>query len=135
MRIQPYLMFNGQCDEAFRLYQQTLGGEILDRHTFGNSPMAGQFPNWADKVMHIGMRIGEQMLLGSDAPPPHYSRPQGLRVCLDFKDVAEAERVYQALSEDGQITMPFQETFWAERFAMVTDRYGTPWMINVAKPA
>lgn len=134
MRLQPYLNFNGQCDEAFRLYQQVLGGTIVDCHTFGNSPMAGHYPDWNDKLMHISMRIGDQMLLGSDAPPPHYSRPQGLRVCLDFDGVAGAERVFKALSESGQISMPFQETFWAKRFAMFADRFGTPWMVNVAKP-
>lgn len=134
MNIQPYLNFNGQCDEAFGLYQQALGGTVVDRHTFGSSPMAGQFPDWGDKVMHIAMRVGEQMLLGSDAPAPHYSQPQGMRVCLDFQDVVEGERVFKALSEGGQITMPFQETFWAKRFAMFSDRFGTPWMINVRKP-
>lgn len=134
MHLQPYLNFNGQCDEAFLLDQQTLGGTIVDRHTFGTSPMAGQFPDWADKVMHISMRIGDQMLLGSDPPPPHDSRPQGLRVRLDFQDVAEAERIFKALSEGGQDTMPFQETFWAKRFAMFADRFGTPWMVNVSRP-
>jgi PhnB protein len=134
MRLQPYLNFNGQCDEAFRLYEQVLGGTIVGRFTFGSSPMAGHYPDWNDKIMHIGMRIGDQVLLGSDAPPPHYSQPQGLRVCLDFDDPAEAERVYKALSEGGQITMPFQETFWAKRFAMFADRFGTPWMVNVSKP-
>lgn len=134
MHIQPYLNFNGNCDEAFRLYQQALGGEITYRGTFGESPMVGQYPNWADKIMHISMRIGGQMLLGSDAPPPLYSAPQGLRVCLEIQDAGEGERVYRALSEGGQITMPLQETFWANRFAMFTDRFGTPWMINVPKP-
>lgn len=135
MTIQPYLNFNGQCDEAFALYQKTLGGTIVGRHPYGGSPMAAELgPEWADKVMHIGMRLGDQMLLGSDAPAPHYQKPQGLRICLDFKDAAEAERVYAALSEGGRISMPIQETFWATRFAMFDDRFGTPWMINVAKP-
>lgn len=133
MKIQPYLNFNGQCDEAFRLYQQTLGGEIVYRGTFGDGPMAGQHPGWADKIMHITMRVGEQTLLGCDAPEPHYSKPQGLRVCMEFQDAAEGERVYKALSEGGQIAMPYQETFWAQRYAMFTDRFGTPWMINVPK--
>jgi PhnB protein len=134
MNIQPYLNFNGQCDEAFRLYEQALGGKVLGRFTFGTSPMAKEYPEWADKVMHIGMRIGDQMLLGCDAPPPHYSQPQGLRVCLEFQDIDEAERVYKALSEGGNIGMPLQETFWAKRFAMFSDRFGTPWMVNVSKP-
>ena len=134
MKIQPYLNFNGQCDEAFRLYEQALGGTIVGQFTYGNSPMAGQYPDWANKVMHIALRVGEQMVLGCDAPPPHFSQPQGMRVCLEFEDVAEAERVYKTLSEGGQITMAIQETFWAKRFAMFTDRFGTPWMVNVSKP-
>ena len=134
MRLQPYLNFNGQCDEAFRLYEQVLGGATVGKFTFGTSPMAGQYPDWDDKIMHIALRIGDQMLLGSDAPPPHYSQPQGLRVCLDIDDVAEAERVYKALSEGGQVIMPLEETFWAKRFAMFADRFGTPWMVNVSKP-
>lgn len=135
MTIQPYLNFNGQCDDAFALYEKALGGKITFRHTYGNSPMAGEAgPAWADKVMHISLQAGDQMLLGCDAPPPHYSKPQGLRVCLNYDDVPEAERVYQALSEGGQIVMAFQETFWARGFAMFDDRFGTPWMINVSKP-
>jgi PhnB protein len=134
MQIQPYLNFNGQCDEAFRLYEKALSGTIVGRFTYGDSPMAKQHPESADKVMHMAMRTGDQTLLGCDAPPPHYQSPQGLRVCLDFKDPAEAERVYAALSEGGQIGMALQETFWAHRFAMFQDRFGTPWMINVSKP-
>jgi PhnB protein len=134
MKIKPYLAFNGQCDEAFGLYQRALGGTIVGRFTFGNSPMAKEYPEWADKVMHVAMSVGDQMLLGCDAPPPHYSQPQGLRVCLEFQDIDEGERVYKALSEGGNIGMPLQETFWAKRFAMFSDRFGTPWMVNVSKP-
>ncbi len=134
MKIQAYLNFDGDCDEAFRLYEKALGGTVVGRFTFGNSPMAGHYPGFDNKLMHIALRIGDQTLLGSDAPPPQFSKPQGLRVCLDIEDIAEAERVYNALSEGGSIEMPLQETFWAKRFAMFSDRYGTPWMINVSKP-
>lgn len=135
MKIQPYLNFNGQCEEAFALYERALGGKVVFRHTYGNSPMAAQVgPEWTDKIMHITMQAGGQALLGCDAPPPHYSQPQGLRVCLEFEDVAEAESVYNSLSEGGQIGMALQETFWAKRFAMFQDRFGTPWMVNVSKP-
>lgn len=135
MNIQPYLTFTGNCEEAFRVYAEVLGGTVETTHRYGGSPMAAQAPEgWADKVMHTALRIGDEMLLGCDAPPPHYSKPQGLRICLQFQQGAEAEPVYQKLSEGGEITMPFQETFWAERFAMFVDRFGTPWMINVSKP-
>lgn len=135
MKIQPYLHFNGECEEAFSLYEKALGGQVVYRHTYGNSPMAQQVgAEWAGKIMHITMRAGDQMLLGCDAPPPHFSKPQGLRVNLDFDDVAEAERAYKTLSENGQIVMALQETFWAKAFAMFQDRFGTPWMVNVSKP-
>ena len=135
MKIQPYLNFSGQCDEAFALYEKALGGQVLYRHTYGNSPMAADVgADWADKMMHISMRVGDQMLLGCDAPPSHYSKPQGLRVNLDFDNVAEGERVFKALSEGGKVGTAFQETFWAKGFAMFEDRFGTPWMINVSKP-
>lgn len=134
MKIQPYLNFNGQCEEAFRLYATALSGKILYQHTYANSPMAAEAgPEWANKIMHITLQAGGQMLLGCDAPPPHFHKAQGLRVCLDFADVAEAERVYTALSEGGHVGMALQETFWAKRFAMFEDRFGTPWMINVSK--
>lgn len=135
MKIQAHLHFNGNCDEAFALYQKTLNGTVLGRHTFAGSPMESQTPKeWAGKVMHISMRFGDQVLMGSDAPPPHYTKPQGIQVCLEFDDVAEAERVYKALSEGGQIGMPFQKTFWSSGFAMFHDRFGIPWMVNVATP-
>jgi PhnB protein len=135
MKIQPYLHFKGECEEAFSLYEKALGGKVLYRHMYGNSPMAEQVgAEWAGKIMHITMHAGDQVLLGCDAPPPHYSKPQGIRVCLEFEDVAEAERVFKALSEGGQVGMPFQETFWAKAFAMFQDRFGTPWMVNVSKP-
>lgn len=135
MKVQPYLFFNGNCEEAFRFYEKALGGKIVGQFTFGNSPMAGSIPpGWDGKIMHISLQVGDQMILGSDPPPPHFQQPQGFRVCLDCANEAEAEKVFAALSEGGQVTMPIQETFWAKRFAMFTDRFGTHWMVNVSKP-
>ena len=85
--------------------------------------------------MHALLVVGEQTLLGSDAPPEYFQSAQGMAVCLDLPDVETAERVYNGLSEGGNVTMPLQETFWAKRYAHFTDRFGTPWMINVAQPA
>lgn len=134
MKIRPYLGFNGQCEEAFHRYARIFNANPPTFFRFGASPMAGHYPDWADKVMHVSMPVGDQMLMGCDAPPPHYQTVQGMRVCLEFDATAEAERVYAALSEGGQIEMPLQETFWSYSFAMIADRFGTPWMINVAKP-
>ncbi|HEX3986034.1 MAG TPA: VOC family protein [Acidobacteriaceae bacterium] len=134
MRIQPYLNFNGQCEEAFHTYERVLGGKIVGMFTFGTSPMAAKYPEWANKVMHVGLAVGDEMILGSDVPPEYFEQPQGLNVCLDLPDVETAERVFAGLSEGGEVKMPLQETFWAKRYAHFVDRFGTPWMINVSKP-
>jgi PhnB protein len=131
MELNPYLNFNGNCEVAFKFYEQHLGGKIEAIHTFAGSPMENQLPpDWRDKVMHIRMKVGTTVLMGSDAPGGRYQAPQGFSVSLNLKDAAEADKVYQALSADGAITMPIQKTFWAARFAMFTDRFGIPWMIN-----
>jgi PhnB protein len=135
MKLQPYLYFKGNCEEAFQLYAGVPGGDFQGVFRYGQSPMAGQHgKEWDDKVMHVSMKIGDQTLMGSDAPASHFRPPQGYAVCLHCADEAEAERIYSPLSEGGKIDMPLQETFWAKRYAMFTDRFGTQWMINVSKP-
>lgn len=135
MHIQPYLNFNGQCEEAFKLYEQVLGGKIQGMFRFGQMPPGEPVPEgWADKIMHVGMQIDGQMILGCDAPPQYQSQMKGFAVNLSLESEAEAERIYKALSEGGQVHMPLTETFWAKRFAMFSDRFGAPWMINVSKP-
>lgn len=135
MKLAPYLNFSGQCEEAFHTYERVLGGRIVALFPFGESPMAAKYPDWANKVMHAALVVGDQTLLGSDAPPEYFQKAQGLSVCLDLPDVETAERVYRELSEGGNVKMPLQETFWAKRYASFTDRFGTPWMINVSQPA
>jgi PhnB protein len=85
--------------------------------------------------MHARLVVGDAVLLASDAPPAHYSAPQGFSVALQIKDQAEAERVFQTLVENGRVTMPLQQTFWALRFGMLVDRFGIPWMINCEQAA
>lgn len=136
MQIDPYLNFSGDCEEAFKFYEQCLGGKIEFKMTHGESPMAGQFPpEWSGKIMHISMRVGDRMLLGSDAPPQYYHKPQGLTVSISVNDVAEADRIFAALAEKGNVTMPIAQTFWSPKFGMVTDRFGIPWMVNTVQPA
>lgn len=134
MQITPYLAFNGQCREAFEFYQKVLGG-TLRMFTYGESPMAQQTPPEQHKrVMHAGLSSGEFTLAGADAPPQHYSQPQGFSVTVSVSEPADAERIFNALAEGGNVKMPIQETFWAKRFGMVTDRFGTHWMVNCEKP-
>jgi PhnB protein len=133
MQITPYLSFDGKCAEAFRFYEQTLRGKIAMTMTYGESPMAAEFPPEArDRVLHIRLDADGAMLLGSDAPPGRASPMQGITVTLDVKEEAEAERLFAAFANGGTVQMPIAQTFWAKRFGMVTDRFGTPWMINCA---
>ncbi|HEX7360269.1 MAG TPA: VOC family protein [Bryobacteraceae bacterium] len=131
MQVNPYLFFNGQCEAAFQFYEQCLGGKIVAIHRFEGSPMTGQVPSdWGNKVMHISLQVGSQVLMGSDATGEHYQKPQGFRICLGFKNTADGERVFKALVEGGTAHMPFQKTFWSEGFGMLSDRFGIPWMIS-----
>jgi PhnB protein len=136
MRVNSYLWFNGNCETAFKLYEKCLGGKIQTLMPHEGTPMASQVPeNWRSKIMHAAMSLGDELLMGSDAPPDHYQKPQGFSVTLNLNDTAESERIFRELSEDGSVQMPLQETFWAKRFGMFTDRFGIPWMINCASAA
>jgi PhnB protein len=135
MQMVPYLGFDGQCAEAFRFYHAVLGGELRIM-THGESPMADQVPaEWRDRVLHAALVTDGAVLMGGDAPPGQGAKPQGFCVALQVDDPAEAERIYNALVEGGEATMPMQATFWAERFGMLVDRYGTPWIVNGAGAA
>lgn len=136
MRVIPYLNFDGQCAEAFRFYERVLGGTIEAMMTHGDSPIAGDVPSeWHDRIMHARLVVRGQVLMGSDSPPGHHHTPQGMSVSLHVDDPADAERIFHALAEDGTVTMPIQRTFWAERFGMLVDRFGTPWMVNCEQGA
>jgi PhnB protein len=131
MQLNPYLSFNGQCEAAFKFYEQCLGGKIGVILNYGSSPMAEQTPSgWHDKIMHVRLAVGDQILMGSDSPPEHYEETKGMSVSLNTNDPAEAERIFQALAENGTVRMPLQETFWAARFGMLVDQFGIPWMVN-----
>jgi len=131
MQLIPHLNFKGNCEEAFKLYAQSLRGKIQTLMTFGDSPMADQVPSdWGGKIIHATLIVGSAQLMGSDAPPERYERPKGMTVTLQLDDPAEAERIFRELSESGTVTMPIQQTFWAARFGMLVDRFGIPWMIN-----
>ena len=136
MQSNPYLFFTGECETAFKFYEQCFGGKIVEKMTYGDSPMADQAPSEQhDRIMHINLTVGDIVLMGADAPPHLFEKPQGFYVNLQFDNIADAERVFNALAENGTVRMPFQETFWAKRFAMLIDRFGTPWMINCNLPA
>ena len=136
MQLNPYLTFNGQCEAAFKFYERCLGGKIEMLLTHGESPMAEQTPaEWRGKIMHARLVVGDKLLMGSDAPPERYEGPKGFSVSLGIDQPAEAERVFNALAENGTVQMPLQETFWARRFGVLVDRFGIPWMVNCERPA
>jgi PhnB protein len=136
MQLNPYLTFNGQCETAFKFYEKVLGGKIEAMMPHEGSPMADHVPSeWGKKIMHARLNIGDRILMGSDAPPDRYQPMQGFSVSLGIDDPNEAERVFHALAENGSVQMPIQKTFWAARFGMLVDRFGTPWMINCEQAA
>jgi PhnB protein len=136
MKLNTYLMFNGNCAAAFKFYEGVLGGKItmmLDHSTA--PPNENITPEWREKIMHARLEIGDQVLMASDAPPAYAQPNQGFNINIDVADPAEAERLFKALSENGTITMPFGQTFWAYRFGMLVDQFGIPWMINCEQAA
>ncbi|HTM43215.1 MAG TPA: VOC family protein [Terriglobales bacterium] len=131
MQLNSYLHFNGRCEEAFKFYEKLFGGKIEAIFPHEGTPAAEHVPpEWRKKIMHARLCVGDQVLMGSDVPPGHYNSPQGFRVNISVKNPADAERIFKALADKGKVTMPLEKTFWAQRFGMVNDQYGTPWMIN-----
>jgi PhnB protein len=127
-----YLFFKGNCLEAMTRYAEVLGGDIADVFRNADAPDAqSRMPGGDDLVMNMSLKLGSATLMASDNAADMYEKPQGFRVAIAPASRKEFERIYAALSLDAQsIAMPPGETFWAERFAMFTDKYGTPWMLN-----
>ena len=131
MQLNPYLHFNGRCEEAFKLYEKVLGGKIEVMLPHEGTPAASHVPpEWKKKIMHARLSVGDQVLMASDAPPGHYHQPQGFTVSISIADPADAERIFKALADKGKVTMPLDKTFWAQRFGMLVDQFGIPWMVN-----
>jgi len=131
MQVSPYLSFDGGCEAAFTLYSQCLGGTLGAIFRYAGSPMASQAPaDWQNKVMHASMTVGDLMLMGADVTPDKYEPPKGFSLSIQLTDSTDAERIFRELARDGRIVMPLEKTFWAERFGMVVDRFGIPWLIN-----
>jgi PhnB protein len=136
MALNPYLYFDGQCEEAFRFYEKCLGGKITLMMTWKDSPMPDQAPpGWATKILHAGLASGDGVLEGCDAMPGQYKKPESFCVMLRPKEAAEADRLFKALAEGGKVKIPIAETFWALRFGQVVDRFGVPWLVNCEKSA
>ncbi len=135
MQLNPYLGFNGQCEAAFKFYERCLRGKIEAMLSHEGTPMENQVPaEWRKKILHARLVVGDAVLMGGDMPPERYEAPKGFSVTIGVTEPTEAERIFKALSENGTVTMPLQQTFWAVRFGMLVDRFGIPWMVNCEGP-
>jgi len=133
MRLTTYVNFAGTCAEAFRYYEQHLGGKITVTMTHGESPQPSQLgPEWKNAILHASIELGGTTLLGADIPNAEPMRSAYLTLAVDSD--AEAERIFTVLSDGGRALMPMIETFFATRFGQVRDRFGVNWMILRQRP-
>ncbi len=134
MQVQPYLFFEGRCEEAVEFYRSALGAEVTFLMRYKENPDPGMCPPGSgDKVLHMSFRVGETMLLASDGHCMGQPGFQGFSLSLTTQNEAEAERLFASLADGGQVRMPMAKTFFSPRFGMVTDRFGVLWIIRVAK--
>ena len=136
MDLSAYVSFKGDCAEAFECYEDLLGATPGLLFRYADSPMADVVPaGWDTKIMHGSIKIGRYLLEGADVPPDRYEQPKGFSLSLSVPSPQQAEKLFQQLSVGGRVMYPIEKTFWSERFGMVIDRFGVPWMINCEVPA
>jgi len=135
MQMNVNLSFKGDCEEAFKFYEQHLGGQPGAIFRYGGSPLEHSVPeDWSDKVMHGSVTVGGQVLMGGDVAAARYEEPKGFSLSLNLTNPADAERIFDELANGGKVMLPLEQTFWAARFGMVVDRFGIPWLINCEVP-
>lgn len=129
--LDNYLFFDGDCADAMRFYEKTLGGQMQMMMKYGDSPDPAQCPpGSADRIMHACVVVGGRNLMASDTPAGQGKPISGFALSLFYDTPAEARRIFDALAKGGSVTMPVSETFWAQAFGMLTDQFGTPWMVG-----
>lgn len=135
MKINPYLIFNGDCKAAFTFYAQSLQGKIEAMLTFGETPAGEHVPkDLHNLIIHTRLIVGDQAIMGSDTTPDRVvDKMSACSISLNVDSIAEAERVFNALADGGSVQMPLETTFWAARFGMLVDRFGVSWMVNCEK--
>ena len=134
MKIEPYLFFDGRCDEAIEFYKQVLDAKVDMLMRFSESPDPTQIPPGSEnKVMHGSLLIGDSRIMVSDGMCQGQAKFEGVSLSITAKDVIQAEQLFAALSADGQVQMPMGETFFSPRFGMVADKFGVSWMVVVAR--
>ena len=129
--LDSYLFFNGNCAEAMRHYERTLGGKLETMMTYAESPQPEQHPPGSEqRIMHASLIVDGRSLMASDTPAGQPATGMsGFSLSLSYPTAGEARRIFDALAEGGKVMMPMEKTFWAEAFGMLTDRFGTPWMV------
>ena len=135
--IKPYISFKGNCKEAVAFYKVKLGAEVLFSETYGESPMADQAAGNGDKIMHTSFKIGDSVIMACDnifEGKNPTTVGNNISLAIGTTDIEQAEKSFEQMSEGATIVMPMQETFWAERFGMLTDKFGINWMFNCDKP-
>lgn len=137
--VQPYLFFNGNCEEAVEFYRKALGAEVQMTMRYKESPEPpppGRVPpGYENKIMHTSFRIGQTTIMASDGCSEEKSKFEGFSLALSVATEAEADRAFAALSAGGKVEMPLTKTFWSPRFGMLEDRFGIGWMVSVPGPA
>ncbi len=136
--VQPYLFFNGNCEEAVNFYRKALGAEVMMTMRYKESPEPpppGRVPpGYENKIMHTSFRVGQTTVMASDGCSAESPNFKGFSLALSVESPAEADRAFAALSQGGQVQMPLSKTFWSPRFGMVQDRFGIGWMVSVTAP-
>lgn len=135
MKLHTYLNYGGNCEQAFRFYEQHLGAKIVFMMKHGESPDTSSVPpEMKDKILYANLTLGETQLMASDVPASNFQPMRSVYLSLSVDTSAEADRIYNLLAEGGQIFMPISETFFAFRFGMLRDQFGTSWMIIHERP-
>jgi PhnB protein len=135
MKLHTFLNFGGNCEDAFRFYEQHLGGKIMMLMRRGEQPnQPVTWPGWENSIQYADMELGETQLMASDVQPDRFQPMRSVYLSLTVDSAAEAERIWALLSEGGQVYMPMEETFFATRFGQLRDKFGISWMILASNP-
>jgi PhnB protein len=134
MKVQAYITFSGRCEEALEFYKRFIGAEVTSLMRWKESPLADMKgpPGYEEKIMNATFRIGETHLMADDGMGDKTAEFKGMTLAIEVADDTEAKRVFTALGEGGKVTMSLMKTFWTSSFGMLTDKFGVPWMVNVA---
>ena len=136
MKVQAYISYRGRCEEALAFYKKSIGANVTELMRWKESPDATMKapPGFDEKVMNASFRIGDTLLMDDDSPGDALAEFKGVTLAIEVADDAEAQRVFTALVEGGKVTMALTKTFWTSSFGTLTDKFGVPWMVNVAAP-